>query len=281
MNKNKNLDKKVVSDFGREWSKFNHNELDSDSLRSSFESYFSIFPFNKLPHNAEGFDMGCGSGRWAKFIAPITHRLNCIDPSELALVQARQNLSIYSNCSFECANASENSLKDSSQDFGYSLGVLHHTPDTFEALESCAKKLKPGAPFLLYLYYNMDNKPSWYKSLWQVSNFFRKIISKLPFPIKYFISQVIGLLIYFPLARISLIMEKFGFEVNNFPLSDYRSKPFYMLRTDALDRFGTRLEQRFSKDEIENMLKKSGFSNIAFSQNPPFWTALAYRNADQ
>ena len=278
MQKNKNIDDKVVDDFGKEWNRFNHLEIDKIFLQDSFESYFSIFPFEVLPKNAEGFDMGCGSGRWAKFVAPKVYKLNCIDPSELALKQANQNLSKYSNCYFECASASENSLQESSQDFGYSLGVLHHTPDTFEALESCAKKLKPGAPFLIYLYYSLDNKPFWYRTLWRISDFFRKIISKLPFPIKFFISQLIGLIVYLPLARLSMLMEKFGLNVKNFPLSDYRYKPLYVLRTDALDRFGTRLEHRFSKKEIADMLERAGFNNISFSENPPFWTAIAYRN---
>jgi hypothetical protein len=113
--------------------------------------------------------------------------------------------------------------------------------------------------------------------LWRLSDFFRKIISKLPFPIKFFISQLIGFMVYWPLARFSLLMEKFGFDVKNFPLSDYRFKPFYVLRTDALDRFGTRLEHRFSKIEITDMLERAGFTNISFSENPPFWTAIAYR----
>lgn len=35
--------------------------------------------------------------------------------------------------------------------------------------------------------------------------------------------------------------------------------PFVMLRNDSLDRFGTRLEQRFSKQEIRHMLGEAGF----------------------
>jgi len=97
MQKKKNIDEKVVNDFGKEWNRFNHLEIDKSSLQDSFESYFSIFPFEALPKNAEGFDMGCGSGRWAKFVAPMIYKLNCIDPSELALKQANQNLSQYSN----------------------------------------------------------------------------------------------------------------------------------------------------------------------------------------
>jgi ubiquinone/menaquinone biosynthesis C-methylase UbiE len=63
------------------------------------------------------------------------------------------------NCEFHLASVDEIPLPDSSQDFGYSLGVLHHIPDTQLALNACVKKLKLGAPFLLYCYYRFDNRP--------------------------------------------------------------------------------------------------------------------------
>ncbi len=102
-------------------------------------------------------------------------------------------------------------------------------------------------------------------------------MSRLPFVIKFFISQIIALFVYLPLARFALIAEKFGLDVSNFPLTWYRTEPFYILRTDALDRFGTRLEQRFTKDEIKNMLINAGFVNIEFSNREPYWTVLAYK----
>lgn len=49
------------------------------------------------------------------------------------------------------------------------------------------------------------------------------------------------------------------------------------MRTDALDRFGTKLEQRFSKKEIILMMKKSGLKNIKFSDHPPYHCALGYK----
>jgi hypothetical protein len=50
--------------------------------------------------------------------------------------------------------------------------------------------------------------------------------------------------------------------------------PFVMLQNDALDRFGTRLEQRFSKRDIEEMITKAGFdfTTLKFSDSEPFWT---------
>jgi len=272
----KNIDDKVVRDFGKEWQAFNHQNLEQSLLDSAFNSYFDIFPFDDLA-NGEGFDMGCGSGRWAKYVAPRVRFLNCIDPSSAALNQAKLNLKNHQNCNFICEGASDNSLEDHSQDFGYSLGVLHHIPDTSLALKACAMKLKTGAPFLLYLNYRFDNKPKSYYLLWKLSDILRRVISKLPFLVKFSISQMIAIFVYLPLARLAFFAEKIGINVSNFPLTWYRNEPFYILRTDALDRFGTRLEQRFTKEEISLMLLNAGFEKLKFSDTEPFWTVLAYK----
>lgn len=50
-----------------------------------------------------------------------------------------------------------------SLDFAFSLGVLHHVPDTQQAICSIAEKLKPSAPLLIDLYYALDNRPSWHR----------------------------------------------------------------------------------------------------------------------
>ena len=276
MAKKDNIDHKVVDDFGKEWKAFNHQHINESLLESAFDCYFHIFPFADL-RNAEGFDMGCGSGRWAKFVAPKVGFLNCIDPSAVALDEAKKNMSNFQNCSFECAGVENSALRNESQDFGYSLGVLHHIPDTQLALQSCSTKLKKGAPFLLYLYYRFDNKPKSYFILWKLSDFARNLISRLPFKIKYLISQLIAIFIYFPLARASMLADKIGINVSNFPLTWYRNEPFYIMRTDALDRFGTRLEQRFTRNQISKMLTTAGFEKIKFSEREPFWTVISYK----
>jgi len=274
-----NKDQKVIEDFGDEWTDFTYESktIDQAELEKNFFQYFSIFPWNNIPNDAEGFDMGCGSGRWAQFVAPKVHSLNCIEPSK-ALDIAKVNLQKLDNISFFHETTDSCSLNDQSQDFGYCLGVLHHIPDTQQALSDCARLLKKGAPFLLYLYYNLDNKPIWYRYIWKLSDFVRNIISILPRPIKKVFCLLIAALIYFPLSRLALFIELFGFNVSNFLLSDYRNKPFYQMRNDALDRFGTRLEQRFSRQKIEDMLLESGFQDISFSEEMPFWTSISYKS---
>tara|TARA_B100000953_G_scaffold187405_1_gene154273 strand:- start:162 stop:989 length:828 start_codon:yes stop_codon:yes gene_type:complete len=274
----KNIDKKTVEDFGEEWNKYNQSSIPDEELKKSWNQYFDMFSFEELSNDSEGFDMGCGSGRWAKFVANKVHLLNCIDPSEKALNVAKRNLSNFSNIRYFNASVNDNILKENSQDFGYCLGVLHHIPDTLEGIKACAKLLKKNAPFLLYLYYNFENRSFFFKLIWRLSDFIRKIISSLSPKTKIFITSIIAYLIYYPLARFASVSEKLGIDVSNFPLSDYRNKPIYFMKTDALDRFGTRLEKRFSKDEIQRMLQEAGFRDIRFSKNMPFWVSISRKS---
>lgn len=272
----RNVHAKTVEGFGDEWTRFDQSALSDEERRDIFDSYFSVFPWDMLPEHSEGFDLGCGSGRWAMLVAPRVGRLHCIDPSD-ALDVARRNLEKFDNCEFYSASVDAMPLKEESMDFGYSLGVLHHIPDTQAALVSCVSKLKLGAPFLVYLYYNLDNRPWWFRTLWQLSYLVRAVISRLPYRLRYIASQVLAFVIYLPLARMALLLEKVGMEVDSFPLSAYRHRGFYTMRTDALDRFGTRLEQRFSKEQIKTMMESAGLNRIRFSESVPYWCAVGYK----
>lgn len=273
----KNLDPRVVSDFGAEWSRFDQEGMGSDETRALFDAYFSIFPWQDLPANAQGFDLGCGSGRWARLVAPRVGTLHCIDPASAALEVARRKLADQPNARFHNVGVSDLPFEPGSMDFGYSLGVLHHVPDTAAGIASCVKALKPGAPFLLYLYYALDNRPAWFRALWKASDLVRQGISAMPRPLKFAVCQMIAAMVYWPLARMAALLERGGAKVDNLPLSAYRHLSFYTMRTDALDRFGTRLEQRFSAGQIENMMRAAGLTDIRFRDAEPFWCAVGIR----
>ena len=73
------------------------------------------------------------------------------------------------------------------------------------------------------------------------------------------------------------MLERLGFDISNIPLSYYRNHSWYTMRTDSRDRFGTPLEQRFTKAQIVNMMQAAGLTNIVFSDKAPFWCAVGYR----
>ena len=272
------IEKKTISGFGDEWKRFSQKKLDDNQRLKIFNDYFSIFPFNKLSENSIGLDVGCGSGRWAQLMAPQVKHLHLLDASCEALEVAKQNLSQFSNITYHNTRIENTQFENNSLDFAYSLGVIHHVTDTNLAIHSVSEKLKIGAPFLIYLYYAFDNRPWWYRLLWKISEYGRFTISRLPYSLRFIITQVIAGIIYWPLSSIAYYLEKLDYLSENWPLSYYRDKTFYVMRTDALDRFGTQLEKRFALSEIIEIFKKNGFIDIQHSNKPPYWCVVGIKS---
>lgn len=270
-----NRDDLVVNGFGEEWSRFSQEALVETEREAIFDDYFAVFPWQDLPPGAHGADIGSGSGRWAAVVAPRVERLTCVDASAAALDVTRRNLAGRENVDFRQADVGNLPFADGELDFAYSLGVLHHVPDTEGAIANIAKALKPGGLFLVYLYYAFDNRPTWFRLLWRLSDGMRRLICRLPSFLRFGICDVIAVLVYWPLARMAWLLRRAGLPLQSFPLSYYWDKSFYVMRTDALDRFGTRLEKRFRRDQIAAMLNAAGFDDIRFSARAPFWCAVA------
>jgi ubiquinone/menaquinone biosynthesis C-methylase UbiE len=273
-----NLDEATVRSFGRQWARFDQSPVPEETLKRMFSEYFDIFPWERLPEDAVGADVGCGSGRWARFAAERAATLHCIDASEEALSVARVRLSSFSNVVFHRCSIDALPFEEGSLDFAYSLGVLHHVPDTAAAFTAIARALKKGAPLLIYLYYTFENRPAWYRFLWSVSDRARGAIAHLPPAPQSFLCDSIAACIYWPLARLARVAEAAGIDVAAFPLSLYRVRDFYSMRTDARDRFGTPLEKRFRADEIRKMMNDAGLAQIRFSDSPPYWCALGIKS---
>jgi ubiquinone/menaquinone biosynthesis C-methylase UbiE len=269
-----NVDKATVLSFGDEWSRFDQSNLEEKEQLRLFEAYFRIFPWEALPPNAEGFDMGCGSGRWAKLVLPKVGLLHCIDASQDALAVAQRNIGSHPNVRFHHATTESSPLAAVSQDFGYSLGVLHHIPDTQAAMTACVRLLKQGAPFLVYLYYRFDNRPAWFRAIWRCSEILRRFVSSLPAWAKRAVTDLIAITVYWPLARASLLGERMGINMKNVPLYGYRNLSLYTMRTDSRDRFGTPLEARFTQEEIRDMMERAGLANVIISSDAPYWCAV-------
>jgi SAM-dependent methyltransferase len=272
----KDLEKNVIKDFGEEWKFFSHKFPDEKIQKNNFNQYFCNFPFKILNKKSIGFDAGCGTGRWANYILKKGFKLNCIEPSE-AIKIAKKNLKKFKKVKFINKTILDCKLQNNSQDFGYCLGVLHHTNNVKKNLIKCNNILKKDAPFLLYLYYNFENKGKLFKFIWKVSDIIRRLISKLPFVPKKFFCFMIAIIIYLPLAKLSFLLEKININNQNIPLNYYKDKNFYIIYNDALDRFGTKLEKRFSKREIKDLLTKTGFKEIKFNKTMPFWTVISYK----
>ncbi len=273
-NLGENIDNTTVVSFGEEWESF-HGFEELEIFRMG-GLYFDIVSSEMMSSSLRAIDFGCGSGRWTKYIHDRVGEIAAVDPSN-AIFSASELLKGVSNVKLYKASIDNLPFEDNYFDFGFSLGVLHHIPDTKKAMQDCVKKIKPGGYFLVYLYYNFDNRGFLFKTLFYISNFFRKGISKLPSRIKRFVCDIVAVLFYMPFILIARGLKFLGVSKKireKIPLQIYEDKSFYIIRNDSLDRFGTPLEQRFSRSEIKVMMEKSGLSEITFSENAPFWHAV-------
>ena len=274
--KDENLDQEVINSFGHEWAAFDYSETETnEALDAQFRAYcepIDLLRFN--PETSLAADFGAGSGRWTSRLLPYFSLVYALEPSDGAIKVLTKKFANENRVKILQETVGMNSIPSKSLDLAISLGVLHHIPDTALAIKDVASKLKSGGVFLCYLYYKLENKPLHYRGLFWASNSLRWVISRLPYLMRRFIAQLIAGVVYFPLSRVAKYLARKGKNVSNVPLHHYANMPFVMLQNDALDRFGTRLEQRFSKIEIEGMIEKAGFemATLKFSNFEPFWT---------
>ncbi len=269
-----NIDPKTVASFGVEWKAF--HDFSEKDIVSLGDKYFDIVTPSMLNSQSNVVDIGCGSGRFIKYLKGRYARITGVDPSDAILV-ADQLLG--SDPAIELVRASTDNLPypDGYFDFGYSLGVLHHIPDTEKALRDCVRKIKPGGYFLLYLYYNLDNRSRAAKFLFQCTNLLRRVISRFPVWLKIASCNFLAVVLYMPFVLLCRFLRWFGVPLRIrkfFPLQAYEDQRFYIIRNDCFDRFATPLEKRFSRRQIEAMMLSAGLTEITFSENIPFWHAV-------
>ena len=277
-----NKDNNVIRDFGDEWERFNFlGEKKLQSLKEQFDRYMTPLP-EELRKRDDLIiaDFGAGTGRWSYFLKDFATKLYAVEPAEKAFKVLTSRFRDDSKVVLLHESVESNQIPEKSLDLAVSLGVIHHIADTQGAIQKVAERIKPGGTFLGYLYYALENKPFLYRALWRFSDSIRKVISRLPKKFKLVLADFIALTIYLPLATISRILQKFGISVDSVPLHHYKDLSFHVMRNDALDRFGTTLEQRFTQEEIVQMLTSAGFTqeSIRFSSEEPFWTFSANKS---
>lgn len=269
-----NVDLVTVQSFGEEWKNF--HGFSEEEISKIGKIYFDIVPEIALGRNLKAIDFGCGSGRWTKYIHTKVGAIAAVDPSE-AIYASSWLLKDVPNVLLYKTSIDRLPFHDNYFDFGFSLGVLHHIPDTAKAMRDCVAKIKPGGHFLVYLYYNLDNRGWFFKLLFHTSNLLRKGICKLPGKVKRFVCDIMAVVFYMPWVGLSRLFKLLGVSKkirNKLPLHAYEGVSFYIIRNDSLDRFGTPLEQRFSKKEIQAMMESSGLTEIMFSEHIPYWHAI-------
>jgi len=139
--------------FGFQWNKFAKTQLDSaNGTTQSRDTFFEKTGWR--PQDLRGarvLDAGCGMGRFAEVCADAGAEVHAIDLS-IAAEAAAANLKRRSNVTVYQADIMKLPFAEGSFDRIYSLGVLHHTPDTHLAFASLVPLLKPGGTITIWVY---------------------------------------------------------------------------------------------------------------------------------
>jgi SAM-dependent methyltransferase len=271
--KGNNIDEHVVESFGDEWLKF--HDFSDDTIQEIAQEYFDLVDEHIVNKSSYVLDVGCGTGRWTKYLTQKAGFIEAVDPSD-AIFAADNLLGNIKNVRLSKASTDTIPFEDNTFDFAMSVGVLHHIPDTLQAMKDCVNKVKKGGYFYCYLYHNLETRGWWFKTLFWLSDLIRKVVSRLPSSLKRITCDILAIIIYMPLILWVRFLVLIGLKkfARKMPLAAYNNKSFFVIRNDALDKFGTRLEHRFSKKEVINMMQECGLENIVISPLSPFYHAI-------
>ena len=115
------------------------------------------------------------------------------------------------------------------------------------------------------------------RRLFNVATVVRAVVARLPSRAREVAADALAALVYWPLARAARLLEKIGCDPSFVPLFQYRHRSFYVMRNDSLDRFGTRLEKRYSRDEVSVLLEGAGLEKVEIADGPPWWVAIGWQ----
>jgi SAM-dependent methyltransferase/uncharacterized protein YbaR (Trm112 family) len=271
-------DLRLVARFDEEWRSF--SSVGSAELEKVFRMYFDVVPAEVLRDGAILLDAGCGAGRWAYQVQQHGARVIALDLGRSVEV-AERNTRSSGRVACVQGDVRRPPLQEARFDLVYSLGVLHHIEETDEALRGLARLLRPGGSFLVYLYYSLETRGAAYKAAFRAVDAVRRLTSALPQSVLAVVATAIAAGVYWPLARLSAALRSVGLGpiAARVPLSFYGGASFRTMRNDSLDRFGTRLEKRFSRAQVEESLVRAGLTGVTVSPRAPYWHAVARRPA--
>ncbi len=140
-------DRKTSQRFGYEWSRY------PECFYEEEEKIF--FEETQLaPGELAGrlvLDAGCGMGRFTRVAGSRAGEVIGVDLSA-SVYKAQAVARHLANVHIVKGDIMRLPLRDALFDIAYSLGVLHHTPDTRSAFAAVARKIKPGGLFTMWVY---------------------------------------------------------------------------------------------------------------------------------
>ncbi len=172
----------IGDSFGAEWEQFDYDK--SRTWHETVEDRCKLWlqEMDTTPAELAGkvvLDAGCGNGTLSIGVSDFGCEVLAVDVSDSvtranAYRERRNNQRVH----FVQGDLTNLPVRPESMDFVYSSGVLHHNPNTLDALKVVARALKPGGKIYIWLYHPEPGLKFWLQLR------LRSVIAPLPGPIK-------------------------------------------------------------------------------------------------
>jgi SAM-dependent methyltransferase/GT2 family glycosyltransferase/uncharacterized protein YbaR (Trm112 family) len=252
---------RTADSFAYEWTHFGQ-------LRPEWRKNFLDYLQPHAPASLAGklvLDVGAGSGRHSAQAASFGARVIAVDLGR-SIDVARRNLP--QHVLTVQADAERLPFAAESFDFVMSIGVLHHLPDTQQALRKLVPLLSLGGHLHVYLYWVPEYR--WHRQVLRLVTAAREMTVRLPYRLLhrlcYPLAGALWITVVLPqrLMRAHPITRRLA---NGLPLKTYADYPFVVLVNDQFDRFSAPIEQRFTRAKVRVMLERAGLDEVVVLPN--------------
>lgn len=241
--------------FGFQWNRFARTQLDSANGTSRSQDTFVEKTGWSLAElqGKRVLDAGCGMGRFAEVCADAGAEVHGVDLSA-AVEAVAANLGSRPEVHLYQADIMNLPFPEESFDFIYSIGVLHHTPDTRRAFRSLVPLLRSGGAIAIWVY-------STKLKLLVGSAVLRLITPKLPQR-----SLLRACRLAVPLYHVHRL-PVIGHATRILLPTSMEADPEWRW-LDTFDWYSPRYQWKHSTEEVEGWFRESGLDGIAAGPFP-------------
>jgi SAM-dependent methyltransferase len=238
-----------VQNFGFEWNihaKTQLDNTDSDESERTFRTKTGFTP--ELLRGKRVLDVGCGMGRFSDVASRWGATVVGIDLSR-AVDAAQRNIGARENVHIAQADIFQLPFREGTFDFIFSIGVLHHTPNTKAAFDNLPKLLRKNGKIAIWLY------TSYGGSQWRFSDIYRIFTPQLPKRLLYSLSYTAVPLYYVYKVPFIGLLLRWIFPVSNHPKAEWRV-------LDTFDWYSPQYQWKHSYEEVFPWFEAHGLKEI-------------------
>ncbi len=250
---------KYVSSFSLEWAKHSRTQLDSVSgLKVAESTFFERTGFNKEELKDKTIlDASCGIGRFMEVAQKYCGHVVGLDMS-FSVEQAYENVGNYPNVDIVQADIMRPPFKDDSFDALFSIGVLHHTPNTKQAFESLVKLVVKSGQMAIWVYSNEGLKTKLYNT---IAAFYRLFTTRIPKSALYKLCRLAIPLYYLHKIPIIGLLFRTLFPTSMEPIPEWRV-------LDNFDWYSPKYQFKHTYKEVEGWFAENRFGSIRRLSHP-------------